>query len=51
MKIKLILSLMMAIILIITFVLFVLTKIGALPFWIILLISAIFSYGIMPRMK
>jgi hypothetical protein len=51
MKLKVILSLVMAVVMISTFVLFVLGKIGALPFWIIILIAAIFSYGIMPRMK
>ncbi len=51
MKLKVILSLIMTVILIATFVLFVLNKIGTLPFWIIILIAAIFSYGIMPRLK
>lgn len=51
MNLKLILSLIMLIVMITTFVLFVFNRIGALPFWTIILIVGVFSYVIMPRMK
>jgi hypothetical protein len=51
MKLKLILSLVMLVIMVATFVLFVFGKLGALPFWIIILVVGVFSYVILPRMK
>jgi len=51
MKLKLVLSLIMLVIVILTFVLFIFNQINASLFWIVVLVAAIYSYGIMPRMK